>query len=216
MSTKSRSLFLINPLILIILFCPLIGFSQPVSEDIALAASQYYAEELFGPVIPVSNRLFVDLDDQPEVYCFLFSSQDVNIGKSGNDTKGIITVFAGANRSHAPVIQMHRGLPDHILNLEKIKALITEKTSVDGWEIRRYLYTAPFEFCLEFKSPMSEEYFFVRTSDLEIMRFANGEETPRLRSTGFDTERSERIKKKWDFVEGLYKNKVGDFIEKAD
>ncbi|MGA1865480.1 MAG: hypothetical protein ACMUHX_10495 [bacterium] len=229
---SNRLKFISLPILsFIILFWPHISASEVVNEKIALTGALYNAQEAFGPLVHFNTQLFVDLDDVPQAYVFILcnpqnpvlnmvvTDDEILSGFLSDYEKfGIVTAVAGANKSHVPVIQMYRGLPDYIINSIKIKKTITEKTSKENWKVMRYLYPAPLELWLEFKNPNSNDILFVRTSDMEIMDSDLMEElrysTRRARTFNSDRERSERIKKKWDFVENLHINQTSERFDR--
>lgn len=208
---------------LIILFRPHISSSEGVDEKIALTGALYHAQKVFGTLAYFNTQIFVDLNDIPQVYVFILchpqnpvldlviSEDDILSGFLADyEQFGIVTAVAGANKSHVPVIQMHRGLPDYILNFLKIKATIKQKTSKNNWNVVRYLYPATLEFWLEFQIPNSFEPLFVRVSDISIMAPDRVEElrynSIRARSVNLDKDRAEMIKRKWDLIESLHLN----------
>lgn len=226
MSNKLKFLSLII-LGLIILIRPHISASEEVNEKIALAGALYNAQEAFGPLVHFNTQIFADLDDIPQAYVFIlcnpqnpvlnmFVTEDEILSGFLSDYEqfGIVTSVAGANKNHVPVIQMYRGLPDYIINFVKIKKTIKEKTSKDNWKVMRYLYPAPLEFWLEFQNLNSKDVLFVRTSDINIMDSGLMIELQysarRARTFNSDKERSERIKRKWEFVENLYINHTSE------
>lgn len=210
---------------LVILLSPSIRASEAVHEKIALTGALYHAQEVFGPLVHFDTQIFVDLNDIPQAYVFILCNPQnpiLNLIVQEDDILsdflsdyeqfGIVTVVAGANKSHVPVIQMHRGLPDYILNFMKIKTTITQKTSKDNWKVIRYLYPAPLEFWLEFQIPAPLEALFVRTSDISMTDadlIADLQyNTSRARGVNLDNDRTERIKRKWEFVESLHFNQT--------
>ncbi|MGA1839925.1 MAG: hypothetical protein ACMUIU_04795 [bacterium] len=216
---------------LIILFGPHISASEEVNEKIALTGALYNAQEVFGPLVHFNTQLFVDLDDIPQAYVFILcnpqnpvlnmvvTDDEILSGfLSDYEQFGIVTAVAGANKSHVPVIQMYRGLPDYIINSIKIKKTITEKTSKENWKVMRYLYPAPLEFWLEFQNLNSNDILFVRTSDIKIMDSDLMEDlqyiTRRDRTSNSDRDRSKRIKKKWDLIENLYIDQTSERVDR--
>jgi hypothetical protein len=206
---------------------PHISASEEVHEKIALTGALYHAQEVFGPLVHFNTQIFVDLNDIPQAHVFILCNPQnpvLNLGVSEDDILsgflsdyeqfGIVTAVAGANKSHVPVIQMHRGLPDYILNFMQIKTTIKQKTSKDNWKVIRYLYPAPLEFWLEFQTPNSLKALFIRTSDISMMDADRIEElrynTIRARGVNLDKDRIERIKRKWEFVESLHLNQTGE------
>lgn len=194
--------------------------SEGVDEKLVLTGALYHAQEVFGPLVHFHTQQFLDLDDIPQAYVFILchpenpvldlvlSEDEILSGfLSDYEQSGIVTVVGGANKSHVPVIEMHRGLPDYILNFLMIKRKIKEKTSNNNWNVVGYLYPAPLEFWLKFQSSNSLETLFVRSSDISIMDPDIIEQlwcNPiRRRTVNPDKARAERTRRKWDFVEDL-------------
>ncbi|MGA1789994.1 MAG: hypothetical protein ACMUIM_00790 [bacterium] len=212
---------------IIILFLPLTGSSQEVSKDIALTGALHYSQEVFGPLVHLHTQTFVDLDGVPQIYIFLLCRPDSPLSSlitsqydflSGNlldyNSSDIVTAVSGANRSHVPVVQMYKGLPDYILNFNKIKNLLVQTTSNEDWDIVSYVYPMPLEFWIEFRTPQSLKTLFVRTSDMKVMdrEYVDQLIDDRVRNKGAseDQNRAERIKKKWEFIESLVQNQGGE------
>lgn len=212
---------------IIILFLPLTGSSQEVSKDTALTGALHYSQEVFGALVHLHTQTFVDLDGVPQIYIFLLCRPDSPLSSliasqddflSGNlldyNSSDIFTVVSGANRSHVPVIQMYQGLPDYILNFNKIKNLLVQTTSIEDWDLVSYIYPMPFEFWMEFRTPKSLKALFVRTSDMKVMDkgYVDGLIGERVRNKGMaeDQNRAERIEKKWKFIESLVQNQGGE------
>ena len=209
----------ITVLSLIILSATYADSSQEVAENTALLGALHYAQEVFGGLVHIHTQVLVDCDHQPQAYAFLLCEPESPLLQSENvkdplslyqgdlQGEGVVTVVAGANTSHAPVIQMHRGWPDYVLNIPRIMKLIEERTADRDWEVVGHLYPAPLELWVELHSPNREENLFVRVSDMAVMdqegvnRLCyNG---PRARRGVRDHIRDERIRKKWEFVQGL-------------
>jgi hypothetical protein len=225
---KSISLLILS---LIILLWPHLSASEEVNENIALTGVLYNTQKVFGPLVHFNTQIFVDLDDIPQAYVFILCNpqnpvlnmvvkEDEILSGFLSDYEqfGIVTAVAGANKSHVPVIQMYRGLPDYIINFIKIKKTITEKTSKENWKLIRYLYPSFLEFWLEFQNPNSSDVLFVRTSDINIMDSDFMEELKysrrRARAFGSDRNRAERIKWKWEFVENLHTNQTSERVNR--
>lgn len=203
-----------------------ICFSKEPDEKIVLTGVLYHAREVFGPLVHFHTQVFVDLDDIPQAYVFILchpdnpvldlvvSEEEILSGfLSDFEQFGIVTAVGGANKSHVPVIQMYRGLPDYILNFMNIKKTIKQKTSKNNWNIARYLYLEPLGFWLEFQIPNSPlDTLFVRSSDIRIIDSEHIEELScnsiRARNFNTDMDRAERIKGKWEFIENLYLNQI--------
>ncbi|MBN2372712.1 hypothetical protein JXL19_02835 [bacterium] len=225
---KIKSLFILALSIVIFssfLFSPQNGLSQEITSQIALKGAMYYAQEVFGTLICIDDQLLVDMDDNLHAYVFTLCHPDsllpdldairdlVSAGQLADIEKsGFVTVLAGANKSHTPVIQMYRGLPDFLLNQNKIEGMLEGLTGLKGWAAVRYLYPAPFECWLELRSPISEEVFFVRAADMKMIPECqmmdlygniNGNGI-RARGIDLDLDRAERIKKKWQAVEAMH------------
>lgn len=210
---------------ILILSVPYAGLSQEVDERTALLGALHYAQEAFGRLVHLHTEVLVDCDRQPQAFMFLLGEPESPLLNNANwkdplslyrgysKGEGIVTVVAGANTSHVPVIQMHRGWPDYILNITRIMKLIEELTAAGDWEVAGHVYPAPLELWVEMHSPNRGESLFVRTSDMAIM---DQEAAKRLcysglraRSGVHETERNERIRKKWEFVQGLSGDRDG-------
>jgi hypothetical protein len=217
---RTLQLFFLFIFIILLFFAPLQSWSNEVSINTALTGALHYAQKVFGPLVHFHTQVFVDFDDIPQTYVFLLCHPDHSVldlltsGKdiisnfpANSDGSGIVTAVAGANKSHVPVIQMYQGLPDYILNIEKIKSTLMLNTSKESLRVIRYLYIAPLEFWLEFQNPKSLKTYYVRASDISIMDEEYMERLKsnlkRERSLHSDQNRTERIRKKWEFVEGL-------------
>lgn len=204
---------------LLILGTPYSGLSQEVDKKTVLLGALHYAQEVFGGLVHLHTQVLVDCDKQPQAYMFLLCDPESPLlrGAKGGDPltlyrehregEGVVTVVAGANISHAPVIQMHRGWPDYVLNMTRIMKLLEERTAARDWEVVDHLYPAPLELWVELHSPRRGENVFVRASDMTIM---DQERVDRLRYNGLRARsgahegmRDERIRKKWEFVQGL-------------
>jgi len=198
---------------------PYAGLSQEIDEKTALLGALHYAQEVCGGLYHLHTQVVVDCDKQPQAYMFVLCDPESPLlsGAKGGDPlalyrehrdgEGIVTVLAGANTSHAPVIQMHRGWPDYVINMTRIMRLLEDRTATGDWEVVDHIYPAPLELWVELRSPNLGEHVFVRASDVAIM---DQERVDRLRHDGIrarsgvrDGIQDERIRKKWEFVQGL-------------
>ena len=226
MNTKPKFTCLLIVSILI-LFAPFKGFSQDVSEKAALSGAYHHAQEVFGPLVHFHTQIFDDLSGSAQVYVFLFcrpeaSERDGFIAETNGlsyildqfEYADVVSVVAGANKTHVPVMQMYRGLPDFILHLKKMEQLLLQKTAKEGWFITHYLYISPFELWIKWHSPKYPGSFLIRSSDLYITDEDHllqiQDNIKRSRGVLSDDQRLERIRKKWKFVESLCSSRFGE------
>lgn len=200
-----------------ILYAPFKVHAQQVSEKTALTGALYYAQEVFGPLVHRHTQIFRDFSNTAQVYVFLFSHPDAADSDAGGevssdfidrfDETAIVTVVAGANKTHVPVLQMYRGFPDYVLHLDAMKRFLLRETSKEDWYIARYVCVSSFELYLDWQSPTHPGAFLLRASDLHVMEEGHlmevQEHMKRSRVLPSNDKRVERIRKKWEFVESL-------------
>jgi hypothetical protein len=67
------------------------------------------------------------------------------IRKEMAGTARFATFLCGATEDHVPVIRAHRGLPEHMLALPRVKALVVSDPELQGKKIGRILYLGMFD-----------------------------------------------------------------------
>jgi len=72
-------------------------------------------------------------------------------------TDRFATFLCGATEDHVPVIRAHRGLPEHMLSLPRIQALVDSEPELRGKTIGRILYLGMFDQAYVLQAPDVEK-----------------------------------------------------------